>query len=192
MTPELRSLAVQYFREHEGVVNHFYLDVIGFVTVGVGFMLPNADTAADLDMVSRLTGDPASTEAKRSEWHRVKQQEKARRASHYKQFAKLDMPDAAIDAKLVANLDGFYTRLVDRFPQLPTFPESVQLGLLDMAYSLGSRGLFSKYRKFCFAVDRQDWTVAAAESGRRNVSVSRNSALRELFAVDRPDQPPLS
>ena len=37
--------AVKYFREHEGVVNHMYLDIVGLVTVGVGFLLEEASEA---------------------------------------------------------------------------------------------------------------------------------------------------
>lgn len=63
------------------------------------------------------------------------------------------------------------------------FPRPAQIGLIDMAYSLGAAGLFLKYPKFCAAVDRLDWPAAADESRRANVSDSRNDDLAAMFSA---------
>jgi GH24 family phage-related lysozyme (muramidase) len=175
------AAAVKYFREHEGVVRHMYLDVVGLVTIGVGFMLPNPAAAQALKLVRRDTGAPATDEEKRRDWEAVRGQLKARRASAYRRFTALDMPDAEIDQRLITLIGDFARNLRGRFPKFDQFPDPAQLGLLDMAYSLGSRGLFVGFPKFCAAVDAQDWKKCAQESGRRNVSESRNAVLRQLF-----------
>ena len=180
--------AVDYFREHEGVVSYMYLDVVGLVTVGVGFMIPDPGSAAQLNLVQRGTTTPATAAQKQQEWQTVHSQIKARPASFYKQFTTLDMTDAEINAGLAVRIQNFVVNLRQRFPQFDSFPAPAQLGLLDMIYSLGPRGLFTGYPKFCKAVDKQDWNTCAKEGVRRNVSASRNQDLAQLF-LDAAAQP---
>ncbi len=173
--------AVTYFRTHEGVVNHMYLDIVGLVTIGVGFMLPNPAAAQALRLVRRDTGKPATGEEKAAEWETVHAQRKAMRASTYKKFTNLDMPDAEVDKQLGVLIDDFVRNLHNRFPKFGKFPDPAQIGLLDMIYSLGPKGLFVGFPKFCSAVDAQDWKACARESRRRNVSDNRNADLKQLF-----------
>ncbi len=173
--------AVKYFREHEGVVNHMYLDVVGLVTVGVGFMLPNPAAAQALKLVRRDTGAPASDEEKRQDWESVHRREKAKLAASYKKFTQTGLPDSEINLELANRIGDFARNLRQRFPKFDQFPDKAQIGLLDMIYSLGPRGLFTGFPKLCSAVDAQDWKACAEESQRRNVSTSRNADLRQLF-----------
>jgi len=173
--------AVKYFREHEGVVNHMYLDVVGLVTIGVGFLLRNPAAAQALTLLRRDTGAPATDEEKRRDWESVNSQEKAKLAKTYKKFTKLDMSDAEIDKGLVIRLDDFATNLRQRFDDFDGFPDQAQLGLLDMIYSLGPKGLFVGFPKFCAAADDEDWKACARESKRGGVSDSRNADLKQLF-----------
>ena len=173
--------AVDYFRTHEGVVSHMYLDIVGLVTIGVGFMLPNPAAAQALKLVRRGTGKAATKEEKAAEWETVHQQRKAMRASTYKKFTQLDMPDDEIDKQLGVLIDGFARNLRNRFAKFDRFPDPAQIGLLDMIYSLGPKGLFVGFPKFCAAVDAQDWKACARESRRRNVSDNRNADLKQLF-----------
>ncbi|MBL8294055.1 MAG: hypothetical protein JNN08_19585 [Bryobacterales bacterium] len=173
--------AVKYFRDHEGVVSHMYLDIVGLVTVGVGFLLRNAEDAVALKFVNRATGKPATAEEKRRDWTAVNQQEKARRADFYKKFTQLDLPADQIDKRLEALIGEFSSSLRSRFPKFDAFPPTAQIGLLDMIYSLGPSGFFKGYPKMCGAVDRQDWAAAGAECERGGVSPSRNKDCRQLF-----------
>ena len=173
--------AVKYFREHEGVVSHMYLDVVGLVTIGVGFMLPNPAAAQALNLVHRDTGDAAAAAEKSQDWESVNAQEKAKLAGTYKKFTKLDLPDEEIDRELAGRLGDFVRSLRQRFPDFDEFPDQAQIGLLDMIYSLGPRGLFHGFPKFCAAVDAQDWNTCAREGVRRNVSDARNADLEQLF-----------
>ena len=173
--------AVKYFREHEGVVGHMYLDVVGLVTIGVGFMLPNAAAALALELVRRDSGAAATDGEKAQDWESVHAQEKAKLASTYKKFTKLDLPDSEVDLELESRLDDFARNLRQRFPKFDRFPDQAQIGLLDMIYSLGPRGLFNGFPTFCSAVDVQDWKTCAQEGVRRNVSAGRNSDLQQLF-----------
>jgi GH24 family phage-related lysozyme (muramidase) len=173
--------AVKYVRDHEGVINHMYLDIVGLVTIGVGFMLPNPAAAAELKLVHRDTGDPANKQEKAAEWETIHAQVKAKRASSYRKFTALDMTDAEVDKRLIVLLDDFVRNLRQRFPAFDNFPDPAQIGLLDMIYSLGPAGLFKGFPLFCKAVDDQNWKKCAGESSRRNVSGARNADLKQLF-----------
>jgi GH24 family phage-related lysozyme (muramidase) len=173
--------AVKYLREHEGVVSYMYLDVVGLVTIGVGFMLPSPDAAEALNLVCRDTRAPASAEQKRQDWESVHTQAKAKLAAAYKPFTKLDLPDSEIDSELAKRLNDFTKNLNNRFPEFTAFPATVQIGLLDMIYSLGPRGLYHGYPKLCAAAETLDWKTCAEQSSRGNVSGKRDADLKQLF-----------
>lgn len=173
--------AVKYFRDHEGVVSHMYLDIVGLVTVGVGFLLRNPEDAVALKFVSRTTGKAATAEEKRRDWAAVSRQEKARRADFYKKFTQLDLPADQIDKRLELLIGEFSGSLRSQFPKFDQFPATAQIGLLDMIYSLGPSGFFKGYPKMCAAVARDDWKAAAEECERGGVAPSRNADCRQLF-----------
>jgi GH24 family phage-related lysozyme (muramidase) len=172
---------VEYLRKYEGVVNFMYLDVAGLVTVGVGFLLADASAAGPLDFIRRDTGTPAADDEKRADWGAVHARPKAELAANYRPFTLLDLPDAAIDLELTRRIDGFVKNLQNRFPQFDEFPDTAQVGILDMVYSLGPAGLFRGFPRFCSAVDQQDWPACAREGLRGNVSQARNDQLQQLF-----------
>jgi GH24 family phage-related lysozyme (muramidase) len=173
--------AVEYLKKHEGIVSHMYLDVAGLVTIGVGFLLPAPSAAVALALTRRDTGAPASAEEKSADWNAVHAQPKAQPAGRYLPLTSLEMPDAVIDSELSARIAAFARNLQSRFPTFAGFPDPVQLGLLDMIYSLGPSGLFRGFPEFCSAVDRQEWAVCAREGIRGNVSPTRNEELQQLF-----------
>ena len=173
--------AVSYLRKYEGVVNFMYLDIVGLVTTGVGFLLADAAAAGPLAFIRRDTGAPATDEEKRADWEAVHARPKAELAANYRPFTCLDLPDAAIDLELTRRIDGFLRNLESRFPQFAEFPATAQIGILDMVYSLGPGGLFRGFPRFCSAVDQRDWTACAREGLRGNVSQARNDQLRQLF-----------
>ena len=173
--------AVKYFRNHEGVVSHMYLDVVGLVTVGVGFLLSTARSAHGLAFVRRDTGVLASDTEKAADWDAVRAQPKAKLAKSYKKFTQLDLPDSEIDRRLEQLIADFVSTLRGRFPKFDSFPDKAQIGLLDMIYSLGPKGVFIGFPAFCAAVDAKDWKKCARECKRRNVSDSRNADLQQLF-----------
>lgn len=173
--------AAAYLRSHEGVVNHAYLDVVGLVTIGVGYMVPTGDAMALLDLRDQITSSPASEEEMRDEWATVHMQEKAHVASYYKQFCKLVLLDDEIESLLLSTIAGFGLNLTNRFQQFNSFPNPACVGLMDMIYSLGPQGLFHGFPRLCAAVDRKDWIACADECHRGHVSDERNAALRALF-----------
>ena len=168
-------------QEFEGLITHMYLDTKGFVTVGVGQMLPNAEAAKQLKFVNATTLDPATSEEIETDYHTVNDQDPGLRAAHYQPFTKLTLPQPEIDALLRKRIQEFETGLKREFPEYESYPEEAQEGLFDMAYNLGLSGLTNKFPSFTEAAKRQDWAKCAEECRRRGIGDRRNNKTRELF-----------
>jgi hypothetical protein len=174
--------SLTYFTEHEGKINHMYVDSVGLVTVGIGRMLPDATAAQALPFVFKGTTQRAGLAEIALSWQTMHDQEKGHAASYYEQFTLLELPDADCDADFWHSVGGFTVTLRQRFPKFDGYPDAVQLGLLDMLYSMSQHELFAGYPHFCAAVDSQDWLVCAQECRRGGVSDQRNTDCAALFS----------
>ena len=166
----------------EGTVSHLYLDTEGLVTVGVGNMLPTAAAATALGFVDRKTKAPASKAAIEADFAAVKAQPKGQIASAYQKHTALDLPAAAIDTLLDKRIAEFKKQLIVKFPKYNTYPVAGQLAIMDMAFNLGTSGLVTKFPSFKKAVEAGDWTKAATESNRPQLSATRNSKVKAWLA----------
>ena len=92
-------------------------------------------------------------------------------------------------------MDDFLRQLTSSnfFPEFGTYPTTVQMGILDLAYTLGPTGTRDKYKDFTAAVRRRNWKLAAKESDRPQVPSTRNgivdqwlkqAAKQEHFFID--------
>ena len=166
-------------KSSEGVIEHMYLDTVGAVTVGVGNMLPTAAEAQKLGFVDRKTKKAATKEEITADFDAVKKQTKGLKASAYKAHTKLDLPTTDIDTLLDTRIDGFKKELKKEFPTFDNYPLTAQFALLDMAFNLGTNGLVKKFPSFKKAVEAEDWTKAASESNRPQVSTTRNATVKK-------------
>lgn len=158
-----------------------YLDVVGKVTVGVGNMSPNADSAAELAFVHADSNERAPESLIREQFAKVAEQEEGHSASHYAQYTTIRLDDDEIDQLLDARLDAFESGLERDFDGYDSFPEAAKLGLMDMAFNLGNRGLVEKFPTFTRAARGQDWGTCAEECKRSQIQDSRNEEVKELF-----------
>lgn len=164
----------------EGTVPWMYLDTKGFVTVGVGELLANAEKAETLAFVDP-DGQPSAQDAILDEFNRVSSLVPAKVAAFYRSPASPVLPHADIDNLLMNHLDFFDRQLAARFPNYANFPDPAKLGLLDMIYNLGQVGLFQHFPHFMAAADKQDWLGAAANCHRVGPSQARNDWTRQQF-----------
>jgi len=164
----------------EGTVPWMYLDTRGFVTVGVGELLANADKAETLSFVDP-DGEVSTQDAILDEFNRVSALVPAKVAAFYRSSTSPLLPHAAIDTLLMNHLNLFDGQLAARFPNYASFPDLAKLGLLDMIYNLGQLGLFQHFPHFMAAVDKQDWLGAAANCHRVGPSQARNDWTRQQF-----------
>ena len=173
--------AIELLKEGEGNIPHMYVDTRANVTVGVGQLLPTVAAAQELPFVRRDTGEAATPENIEADFKEVKKQPTGKLAQSYKSATKLDLPANEIDALLERRIDGFEAELRGEFPQYDSYPEDAQLGILDMAFNLGTNGLVAKFPAFTKAARAQDWATCAEECHRLGVGDVRNEVTKALF-----------
>src|SRR6266853_2085947 len=178
-------------RRFEGLKNYMYADSLGFVTIGPGQMLPNAQAAAALNLTNTATGTAATTAEKTSAFSTVTSaysaamskgpKATAPAAERYEPLTTVRMSNADIESKLESGLRSTQNELRNIFKGFDDFPVEAQMGLMDMGYNVGAANLPGKFPKLTNAVTIGDWATAAKESNRPQVSSTRNQAIRGLF-----------
>lgn len=191
----IRDRVIKMLAIHEGRVNSFYLDSLGYVTIGVGYLVSNRSEVAPLTMYKALPGGtlsiiPATLQEKQAEYDRFQKLPKGYKAAWYNQQASLFMAEADIDALLEQTVNGFYPQLARIYTigngykaEFDAFPDDVQVALFDMVYTLGAFGLTNKFVKFNQAIKAADWTTAAMESNRPQLMQTRNQNIKDLFTA---------
>lgn len=167
MKPELLTRVITNIRDHEGVVDRMYADTLRNVTTGCGHLIATADDATCLD------------------WHRIDR--KATRDEVVADYSgvkyagrrgTLFLPIEEVDRLLACDLGKFEHILETTFPEFHTYPDSAIVALFDICFNVGS---LRKFPKLTAAVLSGDWSTAARESGRPQVSESRNENTRDQF-----------
>jgi GH24 family phage-related lysozyme (muramidase) len=166
MNPEVQKRVLALLERHEGRSPHMYPDSKGNVTVGVGHLLPNVQSALLLPF-KLADGTRASLAQVSAGWASMRSFGKACHA------VELDEP--AIDDLLLSDLKQFEPAMA-KFPQ--GLPETIETALWDMVFNLGS---FHKFPLLVGAVHAGDWDRAAEESTRKDVGAERNADTRALF-----------
>ncbi len=166
-------------KQFEGCVPWMYRDTVGKVTVGVGLMLPDVAAAQALPFLE--AGRAASAPQIHADFQRVMLLPEGKPATFYRASTSLELPQAAIDARLQAVLQGFEQRLRARLTHYDSFPDGAKLALLDMIYNLGPGELFSGYPHLLAAVEQGAWAQAAAQCLRHGPGEARNAWTRTQF-----------
>jgi len=183
----------------EGNKPFMYLCSAGYVTTGIGNKLANAQEAIALPWQHRATGLPATPAEIRTAFERVaamttefrREDPKAPNpfsAKHYQKASDLVLPDGVANQLAIDRLEkDFLKGLRELFPGFDAYPQPAQRALVDMAYTLGVRGLEKKFPTVVKACREGDFRVAAkschrmvkANEGRKGDE--RNVATRNLL-----------
>lgn len=165
----------------EGRIEFMYLDVKGYVTVGVGCLLKTPQDAIRLVWRYRDdSGEPDET-AIGDEWSRVSRQPAGMDAHAYKRVTSMDLIPYEIDRMFAQRVGAFETSLQHIFPEFASWPEPAQLATLDMAYNLGAGAIPKEWPNLTRALRRQEWRAAAKESHRPEAREARNLVVRGLY-----------
>lgn len=172
----------------EGLVLHFYLDVEGLVTIGVGNLVTEGEVAV-IPMRWKATGGKATIAEIRAEWQAVKSRQDmiGSRASAFGPLTKLEMSDKDIGQLVRRRLfqNEVDIKKLPAFYQWESWPAEAQMAVLSMAWALGPNGLATKFPQFMMAAARADFMGMAAEcdiSTENNPGVEpRNQANRRLL-----------
>lgn len=197
---------IDFTVRHEGKSEHLYRDHKGNVTVGYGHMIPNKEKARSINFYDRRYSplQYASDLSRQKAFDLLLEQPFGKNipASRYKPDAENKLIDLYLDepeAKEILRKDLEETAKDARktFPQLDSYPDSVQRGILDMQFNMGiykfQREIVENKRKrpgwpnFFDAVEAGDWERAAKESHRKDVQPERNADTYDLFLKGRHD-----
>ena len=169
----------------EGNVPHMYVDSKGYVTVGVGKMLPNATEAKKLGFVVRATKAPATPDQIAADFAKVQAQPMNHLPSFYK--SDLDLPQSEVDRITKEIAQRCDKEVAARYTGYDDYPVEVKQVLIDMRFNMG--GNMDKFKNFKKAIETahhtgsgKDWETAAKESYRRDVGAP--DAGRNLWARD--------
>jgi len=184
------------FRNHlstfEGSISFMYLDSEGHVTVGLGHLLDDADEAKNLPFLRRRTNEFAHPKHIENAFNLVlKSGRQGEPAENFKNITHIDLSRSAIELLFNADVIEFLPLIKSEFPDFETYPASAQLGMLDLAYTLGARGLKDGFPVFGRALEFRNWIEVADQSGREAKKdkkgnpnakmVARNSIVRRWF-----------
>lgn len=145
----------------EGEVNHFYADVKGLITIGVGNLVDPVAAAVHLPM-RRPDGTLAGRDEIIADWARVKNDPDAARLGHRRAavLTRLHIDRVDLQALVETKLRTNDAVLANRFKQWEEWPADAQLATHSMAWACGpyfprSWPLLSQ------ALDAQDWQAAS-------------------------------
>ena len=190
--PDYRKLLAGPF---EGSIPHMYLDTRGYVTVGIGKMLPTPSAAQLIRFVRRGTQDLANVLEIQDAFLKVRGSIAGRPAASYRNLTDLDLAPGEADRLLNAELEKAEDRCRNLFGGWDKFPLPAQLALLDMVYNMGEgraltaadrqagrreHGLF-QFHKLRESVAKEDWAAASRDCHRVGIQKSRDTWTRDKF-----------
>ncbi|KJY95382.1 hypothetical protein [Pseudoalteromonas ruthenica] len=188
VSQRVRKEVIDNLIKYENKIKHFYLDSEGYVTIGVGHLVPDKGSASQLLMYKvneNGLGVPATVQDKQKEFETVSKQRRNYKAGWYKQFTNLEMKELDIDNQLNKHFDSFYRDLVRIYKKsngyiddFDNFDKAVQVALFDMIFNLGAHKIVNIFKEFDSAIKAGDWTKAAQESYRYQLSPERNKYVK--------------
>jgi GH24 family phage-related lysozyme (muramidase) len=170
--------ALEMLKTYEGCFPFMYLDSKGLVTVGVGFLLDSADSAAAYSFLLNHAPQAASPDQIMAEWNHLKSQATPHLETYYQPFTTMQMQQADIDAMLTQKVNIFEGVARKTFANWDDFPVPAQLALIDMIYNLGSLSGFPMLVAYAKA---QDWANCAAQCFRIGPNAQRNQETKDRF-----------
>lgn len=194
----VRIEVVNNILKFEKKINHFYLDSVGKVTVGVGHLIPNKMAVGTVTMykvVNKLPGIIATAQEKQKEYDTILKQKRGYKAEWYAKYTTLAMKDSDSTALLNRHIDTFYKELTTIYKKAKGYPDdfdnmdkNIQAALFDMIFNLGAKKITTKFPTFNKALKSGDWIKAATESNRPQISPQRNIYVKNKFlaAANKP------
>ena len=164
----------------EGIVQHMYLDPNDHVTIGIGHKLDNVDEAKTFKYYHKDTREPIEKDDVwliEKDFKRVlKERGKRKEAIDFKDMTSLRIGIDAIETQFDADVYRFIYELGGYFNEFATYPKMAQLGMLDLAYNLGTPRFFHGFPRFKSALALRDWATVAKES-HRNIMDKHNNIM---------------
>ena len=189
MRPAVAAIFPKFSETYEGNVPWPYADCEGKITVGIGCL---CDEPGEFHSLSwrDSEGDLADWDHVQHGYEEVRKaavQRPGFASSGYEAETTIRLNPGDIVTLCLSRAkfaDEFFTL---RLPGYEAAPATAQLGVLSMAYAVGSYGVVRDFPKFCAAFSRGDWATCALEchmDDRKNPGLRpRNRANQTLFAA---------
>lgn len=187
MHAAVRQKLPGFLKEYEGKFNFMYLDKKGLVTVGIGFLLKTADSAAKLDFQHK-GGGTASTGEKRAEWKKVKASTHLinKGGSAFAAITDLVLSNKGIEQMMRMHMDAIEKYVKTNpaakkyFGDFDNWPADAQMGLLGICWGIMPIPAFGWY-KFPEACRTKDWATAAEQCRIKDAPTGRNQGHKRMF-----------
>jgi hypothetical protein len=175
MHPSVRTGAKKWFTASEASSPYMYLDVKGFVTIGIGRLLSTSGAATVLPFVYKSDQSKRATPGEiASEYALVKTKtEWANKKDHLKLFGgitALCLPNTSVDAVFENSINGAdsWAKKEADFADFDNWPADAQLAIISIIFAMGSvpsqdkgRNKWTVFRK---ALKEEDFLTAANNS----------------------------
>jgi GH24 family phage-related lysozyme (muramidase) len=138
MHQSVRDGFIAFTAPLEGVVTWMYLDVKGFVTVGIGNLIDPVSTAIGLPFV-KPDGAAATKSEIAAAWQNVKSHTELAQQG-YRPAARvsdLRLTNEGVEQIVLSVLDRFAKALLGHYPDFESWPADAQLATLSMAWACG-------------------------------------------------------
>ncbi len=195
------------FRRHVGIYEdlftHMYLDTEGLVTVGLGHRIPDVQEAMDMTFYKRGTTNKVAKSVIMKAYNAVLNSGLLNtKAEKFKDLPgnDIDLDLTEIEKRFDKDVTQFLKLLKAEkyFADFETYPAGAQLGMLDIAYTMGVDRFHTIFDVFHAAVDFRNWIAAANQSERRVIKdihgnpgkmADRNKVVRGWFLEAINDEP---
>lgn len=196
-----------HVRKFEDYIQYMYRDSEGYVTVGLGHKFENVEEAKSLvfwkreikvSETTRVRADAADVE---TAFNAVKKADLVMnsKATAFKNLKhnNIDLDINEIERLFISDVREFVRQLQTKkdFSDFDTYPAPVQLGMLDLLYTIGFKGFFGSktdtgFEKLAGALKYRNWIEAAEETHRVDEDeagepnenmVNRNKVVRGWF-----------
>lgn len=180
LQPSCMSTFLKHLKEREGVIEHFYCDSQGLVTIAIGYLVDRRGGSrqrglararslaerADVVFTRKEDEAPATVEDVQADWRRTKDfGARIRPARAYREVTKLRIDEPSIDAITTTLVQGYADQLYGRRPFILGYDTRVAMALVDARYNPAGVVLYgSKMQPFWEALDpnHRSWNLDRA------------------------------
>lgn len=171
----------------EGCVEHFYLDIKGLVTIGIGCLVDPVQLAYLLPMVHKTDNSEANANDIIYDWRAVKlntqlARQGAKAADKITKLKLLPNEITILASKKLIDNEHFIRN--HYFLNFDEYPADAQLAIMLMAWAVGA-GFPTIFKKLTTHIKSCDWNSCAEEcyiNSKNNPGlVPRNKLVRKLF-----------
>jgi hypothetical protein len=152
LLPAIRKDWIRYNARHEAIVWHYYLDVKGLVTVGVGNLVDPVEMAKQIRMVAPGGREATSLQID-TEWRNIKTDPRAKDWRFATRLTALRLHPDELARLVDYQLDRNDSYLAKRFPNFRSWPADAQFAIHSLSWAAGAGFRFPKLETALLAGD---------------------------------------